>query len=62
MVKAYDLVQWFYIYKLLLKLDFDEILVDWITQCITTPTYKFNNNGDTIREVKPTRGLISWSK
>ena len=36
---------------------FHETSINWIMQCITTSTYKFNINGDMAGGVKPTRGL-----
>lgn len=57
MAKAYDRVEWVYIQKLLVKIGFHETFINWIMQCITTPTYKFNINEDIVGEVKPTRGL-----
>nr|XP_016433940.1 PREDICTED: uncharacterized protein LOC107760407 [Nicotiana tabacum] len=57
MAKAYDRVERIYIQQLLLKMGFHETFVTWIMLCITTPTYKFNINGQIAGEVIPTRGL-----
>ncbi|XP_060211956.1 uncharacterized protein LOC132639530 [Lycium barbarum] len=57
MAKAYDRVEWFYIQKLLLKMDLHENFVTWMMKCVTIPTYRFKINGDIAGEVKPTRGL-----
>lgn len=36
---------------------FHDTFVSWIMQCITTPTYKFNINGEIVGVVRPIRGL-----
>ncbi|KAH0735348.1 hypothetical protein KY285_011055 [Solanum tuberosum] len=36
---------------------FHDTFVSWIMQCITTPTYKFNINGEIVGDVRPSRGL-----
>ncbi|KAK6786278.1 hypothetical protein RDI58_014803 [Solanum bulbocastanum] len=55
--KAYDRVEWIYVQSLLLKMGFHDTFVSWIMQCITTPTYKFNINGEIVGAVRPIRGL-----
>ncbi|KAL3334210.1 hypothetical protein AABB24_030787 [Solanum stoloniferum] len=55
--KAYDRVEWIYVQSLLLKMGFHDTFVSWIMQCITTPTYKFNINGEIVGTVRPIRGL-----
>ncbi|KAH0661423.1 hypothetical protein KY284_026354 [Solanum tuberosum] len=42
---------------LLLNTDPKPIRKNWIMQCITTPTYKFNINGEIVGVVRPIRGL-----
>ncbi|KAH0633124.1 hypothetical protein KY284_035910 [Solanum tuberosum] len=57
MAKAYDRVEWIYVQSLLLQMGFHDTFISWIMQCITTPTYKFNINGEIVGAVRPSRGL-----
>lgn len=57
MSKAYNSVEWIYIQEMLLRMDFHKRFVEWIMQCISTPTYSFNINGEIVGSVKPTRGI-----
>ncbi|KAK6796397.1 hypothetical protein RDI58_004098 [Solanum bulbocastanum] len=52
MAKAYDKVEWIYVQSLLLKMGFLDTFISWIMQCITTPTYKFNINGEIVGAVR----------
>lgn len=57
MSKAYDRLEWCFFQKLLEKLGFDEMWINWIMSCVTTVTYSVLLNGRAHGYIKPTRGL-----
>ena len=57
MNKAYDRVEWLFLEKILLKLDFQESWVALIMECIIKVTYSILVNGEPKGLITPTRGL-----
>lgn len=46
MRKAFDSLKWEFILRVLRVANFPEVFVNWIQQCITTPSFSINVNGD----------------
>lgn len=44
--KAFDSLKWEFILRVLRVANFPEVFVNWIQQCITTPSFSINVNGD----------------
>ena len=57
MSKAYDRLEWDFIELVLQRLGFDQKLVTWIMQCVSTVTYSFLINGSPRGRVSPSRGI-----
>ena len=55
--KAYDSVEWSFIDEMLEELGFPHRIHKLIMQCISTPSYTFNLNGETFGFVTGKRGL-----
>lgn len=43
--KAYDSVRWDFIHQVLRVMEFPQQFINWIMECITSPTYSINING-----------------
>ncbi|CAN1221817.1 LINE-1 retrotransposable element ORF2 protein [Linum grandiflorum] len=57
MEKAYDRIEWCYLFSLLIKLGFSPTWVTWIKECITTTSFSVLLNGNSSPTFTPSRGL-----
>ncbi|KAL5565874.1 hypothetical protein UlMin_029038 [Ulmus minor] len=57
MAKAYDRVEWGFIYKIMNKLGFSEVWTNKIMACISSVSYSFQFNGQRVGHLIPSRGL-----
>lgn len=57
MSKAYDMVEWRCLERIMLKLGFTERWVALVMQCINTVTYAIRINGVPQGDITPSRGL-----
>ena len=57
MRKAYDLVEWSYLGKIMEKLDFCDRWVSLVLECITTVSCSILVNGEPKGDIRPSRGL-----
>lgn len=57
MSKAYDLVKWGYLQRLMLKLGFAPRWMGLIMKCVQSVSYSFKMNSSIMGKVIPTRGL-----
>ncbi|CAN1221856.1 Transposon TX1 uncharacterized 149 kDa protein, partial [Linum grandiflorum] len=57
MEKAYDRIEWEFLFEMLRKLGFHRSFISWVQACITTVSYSVNFNGRRVGFLKPTRGL-----
>ena len=57
LLKAFDMVNWSYLLGLLSKLGFLPQFIGWIWECITSPRYSININGELFGFFGATRGL-----
>lgn len=57
MSKAYDRIEWEFIYQVLTRLGFHSIWVNWIMQCVTTVSYSYLVNDSVYGNVQPSRGI-----
>ncbi|XP_019164478.1 PREDICTED: uncharacterized protein LOC109160650 [Ipomoea nil] len=57
MAKAYDRMEWPFVWQMLLGLGFDERWVQLIMLCVQTVRYRVLVNGSPTDEILPTRGL-----
>ncbi|XP_074305663.1 uncharacterized protein LOC141640883 [Silene latifolia] len=55
--KAYDSIEWIFVEDMLIALKFPTQMVNWIMQCVTTPSYTLSLNGSQFGYVKGRRGL-----
>ncbi len=57
MNKAYDRVDWGFLFEVLKKLGFCVQWINWIRACVTTVTYRVVINGKKTEPFRPTRGI-----
>lgn len=57
MAKAYDRVEWVYLRNIMLKLGFNESLVNLIMKCVETVKLSVRVNGQLSEMFSPTRGI-----
>ncbi|XP_050207258.1 uncharacterized protein LOC126656694 [Mercurialis annua] len=55
--KAYDRLEWDYLFSILTCWGFDTVFIQWIRACVSTVTYSFQLNGSIYGYLKPSRGL-----
>ncbi|KAF7152387.1 hypothetical protein RHSIM_Rhsim01G0140300 [Rhododendron simsii] len=55
--KAYNHVCWDFLFKVLEKLGFDKVWINWVYQCVYTVKYSICANGGQVCNVVPSRGL-----
>nr|QCQ81929.1 hypothetical protein [Ammopiptanthus mongolicus] len=56
-MKAYDTVRWDFINNVLKIVGFPDTMVRWIMECVTTPRFSVNINGELNGYFPGTRGL-----
>ena len=56
-LKAFDTVDWRFLFALLTALGFPPRFVDWIKECVTTPRFSVNINGELAGFFGSSRGL-----
>ncbi|KAK3193470.1 hypothetical protein Dsin_024780 [Dipteronia sinensis] len=57
MSKAYDMVEWIFIEKMMRKLGFFERWISLVIRCISSISYSFILNGDICDRINPSHGL-----
>jgi hypothetical protein len=57
MEKAFDHVEWNFIFVILSKLGFAPMWINWIRICITSPSFSILINGSPFGHFCPNRGL-----
>ncbi|XP_074314185.1 secreted RxLR effector protein 78-like [Silene latifolia] len=55
--KAYDSVEWSFLFQMLQELNFPSSFTNLIKECVTTATYTLNLNGDSFGWFKGQKGL-----
>ncbi|GJZ42300.1 reverse transcriptase [Tanacetum coccineum] len=55
--KAFDIVEWDFLFSVLRKMGFGDVWCGWIRACLTTYELEFMVNGDSVGVIKPQRGL-----
>jgi len=57
MEKAYDRIEWDFLFNCLQQLGFDDKWITWIRECVSTVTYSILLNGESCGHITPSRGL-----
>lgn len=57
MSKAYDRIEWSFLEKVLQKIGFDAVWINWIMECVSIVSYAYLINGSPYGQVQPKRGL-----
>lgn len=57
MSKAYDIVEWIFLERVMYKMGFSSLWVRRIMDCLATMSFSFKVNGSIAGVVSPTRGL-----
>ena len=57
MEKAYDRIEWDFLFNCLQQLGFDDTWIKWVRECISTVTYSIVINGESCGHITPSRGL-----
>ncbi|CAN0827412.1 Transposon TX1 uncharacterized 149 kDa protein, partial [Linum grandiflorum] len=57
MEKAYDRIEWPFLFETLRRLGFHPIFISWIHACVSSVSYSINLNGHRVGFFKPSRGL-----
>ncbi|KAL0462465.1 UNVERIFIED_CONTAM: putative mitochondrial protein [Sesamum latifolium] len=55
--KAYDRVEWSFLFRLLEGVGFNETFVNWISQCVSTTSFSLLINGATFDFFRPSREI-----
>lgn len=57
LAKAFDKVEWNVLICILYNLGFSHVFIDWINECLSTPSFSFLINSSPYGNFKPSRGL-----
>ncbi|KAL9684665.1 hypothetical protein QQ045_022106 [Rhodiola kirilowii] len=57
MSKAYDRMEWSFMQRMLIKLEFNQVWVNRVMTCVKTVSYRVKPNGKMSRRIVPDRGL-----
>ena len=55
--KAFDSLEWSFLFKVLEKFNFGETFINWIKVLYNKPVFMFKNNGWLSRKILPSRGI-----